>query len=329
MTHDKVAVLDFGGQYAHLIANRVRRLGVYSEILDANTPASELEKYKGLILSGGPDSVNDPDAPTCDPAIFKLNIPILAICYGHQLMQHTLGGKVEKGKIREYGYAELEVKKAEGLLEKISSSRVWMSHFDLVGKLAKGFEIIGSTKDCKTAAVADSKRQYYGIQFHAEVTHTEQGMKMLENFIQLTGAHRDWTIEQFIKEEIDAIKKKIGDKKVFLLVSGGVDSTVCFALLEQALGKERVFGMLVDTGLMRLNEATLVKEALANAGFNSLHVAEKKDLFLSKLKGISDPEQKRKIIGDLFWDVKENEAEKNCANRRGQYWWHISAFDFN
>ncbi|MDH5596714.1 MAG: glutamine-hydrolyzing GMP synthase [Candidatus Peregrinibacteria bacterium] len=315
MKHEKIAVLDFGGQYAHLIANRVRRLGVYSVILDNETPASELSEYKGIILSGGPDSVNDPAAPKCDPAIFQLPVPILAICYGHQLMQQTLGGTVGKGSTKEYGFAQLETKKAKGILTDFpQNSRVWMSHFDLVQDMAEGFEVIGQTEDCPTAAIADLSKNHFGIQFHMEVTHTEEGQKLLDNFLQLCDVSRDWSIKQFIQEEIEIIKEKIGDKKVFLLVSGGVDSTVCFALLEKALGTDRVYGMLVDTGLMRLNEAEKVKETLSKAGFTNLHVANRKDLFLSRLAGVSDPEQKRKIIGDLFWEVKEDVAEELNLN---------------
>lgn len=312
---DTIAVLDFGGQYAHLIANRVRRLGVYSVILDNETPATELLNYKGIILSGGPDSVNDPSAPTCDPAIFELNIPLLAICYGHQLMQHTLGGLVAKGTTREYGPAQLEVKEPVGILKNLSSSsKIWMSHFDTVQALAPGFQILGSTHDCPTAVVGDLAKNHFGIQFHAEVTHSEEGMKLLDNFLNLCQVERDWNIKQFIKDEIEKIKEKVGGKNVFLLVSGGVDSTVCFALLEKALGPDRVFGMLVDTGLMRYQEADQVKKALTEAGFTSLHVADKKDLFLEKLKDVSDPEAKRKIIGDLFWEVKESVAEELKLN---------------
>jgi len=315
MNHNKIAVLDFGGQYAHLIANRVRRLGVYSEILDNATPADKLSEYKGIILSGGPDSVNDPDAPKCDPEIFKLPIPILAICYGHQLMQHSMGGRVDKGKTKEYGFANMEAAKTEGIFKDFpASSRVWMSHFDIVQDMAEGFEVIGETEDCPTAAIANFEKNYYGIQFHMEVTHTEEGQRLLDNFLNLCKVNRDWSIRQFIKDEIEVIKEKIGDQKVFLLVSGGVDSTVCFALLEKALGPNRVYGMLVDTGLMRLKEAEKVKETLNAAGFTNLHVADKKDLFLSRLKGVSDPETKRKIIGNLFWEVKEDVAKELGLN---------------
>lgn len=315
MNHDKIAVLDFGGQYAHLIANRVRRLGVYSEILDNETPADKLAKYKGIILSGGPDSVNDPNAPKCDTAVFKLPVPILAICYGHQLMQHLMGGQVSKGKTKEFGFATLQTKKTEGIFKDFpSSSRVWMSHFDIVQEMAEGFEIIGETEDCTTAAIANFDKNYYGIQFHMEVTHTEEGQKLLNNFLNLCQVNRDWSIKQFIKDEIEVIKEKIGEKKVFLLVSGGVDSTVCFALLEKALGTERIYGMLVDTGLMRYKEAEKVCKTLNAAGFTNLHVADKKDLFLSRLKGVADPEEKRSIIGELFWEVKEDEVEELGLN---------------
>jgi len=315
MNHDKIAVLDFGGQYAHLIANRVRRLGVYSEILDNEVSVDQLSQYKGIILSGGPDSVNDPKAPKCDPAIFELPVPILAICYGHQLMTHVMGGRVGKGTTKEYGFATLQTKKAEGILKDFPpSSRVWMSHFDIVHELAEGFEVIGETDDCDTAAIANFERHYYGIQFHMEVTHTEEGQKLLDNFLQLCDVKRDWNIKQFIKDEIEVIKKKIGDKKVFLLVSGGVDSTVCFALLEKALGTDRVYGMLVDTGLMRLDEAAKVKEALKKAGFTNLHVSDQKNRFLKALKGVADPEKKREIIGELFWEVKEDVVEELGLN---------------
>jgi len=309
-----IAVLDFGGQYAHLIANRIRRLGVYSEIVDNEITAEELKKYKGIILSGGPDSVNDPQAPQCDPAIFQLDRPILAICYGHQLMQKAMGGQVDKGQTREYGKAQLHVKKNEGILTNISDSQVWMSHFDVVKSLADGFEVVGSTSDCETAAVANLEKKYYGIQFHAEVTHTEAGMTLLSNFLDLCQVERDWNIKEFIKQEIEAIQEKVGDQKVFLLVSGGVDSTVCFALLEKALGPDRVYGMLVDTGLMRYEEAKTVKKALNAAGFTKLHVADRSALFLEKLAGISDPEKKRILIGELFWQVKEEVAEELKLN---------------
>ena len=315
MKQDKIAVLDFGGQYAHLIANRIRRLGVYSEILDPETKAVLLKDYKGIILSGSPRSVYAKNAPHCDKAIFDLGIPILGICYGHQLMQFMLGGQVSSGETKEYGMAQLSVKKPSPIFKGVSKkTRVWMSHGDMVQKLASGFEAIGETSDCPLAAVANHAKNFFGIQFHAEVTHTPEGMKILDNFISVCKAKKEWDIEIYMKEEIERIKNKIGDKKVFLLVSGGVDSTVCFALLEKALGKKRVYGLLVDTGLMRLDEPQKVKQSLSKMGFDNLHVADKKEVFYKALKGVSNPESKRKIIGDLFWEVKESVAEELHLN---------------
>jgi len=313
--HAKIAVLDFGGQYAHLIANRVRRLGVYSEIRDSDTPANELKSYKGLILSGGPTSVYAEHAPHPDKAIFDLGIPVLGICYGHQLMQYFLGGEVVSGETREYGMADLNIVEPTGIFGGVKPTlRVWMSHGDTVVNAAPGFLEAGKTSDLKNAALFDLERHFYGVQFHPEVTHTEEGMKMLDNFLNICDVPRDWSIEQFIKEEIEAIKEKIGDKKVFLLVSGGVDSTVAFALLEKALGTDRVYGLLVDTGLMRHQEAEQVKKALANAGFNNLHLVDKKKVFLDALKGVTDPEEKRRIIGEMFWEVKEDMVEELNLN---------------
>ncbi len=315
MNHQKIVVLDFGGQYAHLIANRVRRLGVYTEIREPEVSAAELKHYKGIILSGGPQSVYSNDSPKCDPALFELGVPVLGICYGHQLMQHNLGGTVKLGKTKEYGLSTLALKESTGLFSGMpKESRAWMSHGDTVADRAPGFEEVATTQDCKNSALADVHRHFYGVQFHPEVTHTDAGMQIFDNFLKICEVSRDWSIEQFIEEEIQAIQKQIGDKKVFLLVSGGVDSSVCFALLEKALGKDRVYGLLVDHGLMRLDEAEKVKEFLAAAGFKNLHLAEKQELFLNALQELSEPEAKRKIIGDLFWEVKESVAEELKLN---------------
>ena len=310
MEHEKIVVLDFGGQYAHLIANRIRRLGVYSEIRDADTPADKLKKYKGIILSGGPMSVYDKDAPHCDKKIFALGVPVLGICYGHQLIQYLLGGEVVSGEMKEYGIANLSTRKPVGIFEGVKKkSRVWMSHSDTVEKVAPGFIETGRTPTLENSALFDLKKHFYSVQFHPEVTHTEEGMKMLDNFLTICKVHRDWSIDQFIKEEIETIKKKIGNKKIFLLVSGGVDSTVTFTLLEKALGANRVYGLLIDTGLMRYREAEQVEKTLRKAGFVNLHVVDKSKEFLSALQGVTDPEEKRKIIGELFWNVKEDVAE--------------------
>jgi len=308
---DKIAVLDFGGQYAHLIANRVRRLNVYSEILEAETPVEKLKGYKGLIFSGGPASVYDPDSVKCDPAILKLGLPILGICYGHQLLAHIQGAKVEHDpNSSEYGLTEMDIIKPEGLFEGLKPKEiVWMSHGDSVKELPPGYKVIGKTPAKHWAAVANFAKNYYGTQFHLEVTHTKSGMKMLDNFLKICGVSRDWKIENFIEEEMAAIRKKVGDKKVFMLVSGGVDSTVAFVLLAKALGQDRVFGLFVDTGFLRLNERGQVEKSLREAGFNNLHVKDASEKYFDLLKNIYDPEAKRKIIGDFFLKIQEEVAK--------------------
>lgn len=298
---DKIAVLDFGGQYAHLIANKVRRLGVYSEIFDGQTPAEKLKDCRGIILSGGPQSVYDYEAVHCDKKILDLNIPLLGICYGHQLLAYIQGGEVVNGSEREYGPAILDIKKPEGIFKNIHDKKiVWMSHGDTITKLPDNYEIIASTSDCEYAAIANFKKNYYGTQFHLEVTHTESGQEMLSNFLDICRCSRDWRIEDFIDQEMEIIKKRVGDRKVFMMVSGGVDSTVAFVLLEKALGKERIYGLFVDTGFMRLGEKEEVSTSLSNLGFNNLHIRDESKRFFEALKERYDPEAKRKIIGDLF-----------------------------
>lgn len=303
---DKIAILDFGGQYAHLIANRVRRLGVYSEIFDGETPASQLAGYKGLILSGGPASVNAPGSASCDLGIFNLGVPILAICYGHQLVGKVLGGEVEKGRVREYGKAQVKFSERKGILEDLDSEEtVWMSHFDQVVKVPEGFKVVGETEDCPIAAMVDYEKDIYCLQFHPEVTHSPGGMKILSSFVDLTGAKRDWDLDQYIERIVDEIVERVGDRKVFLMISGGVDSTVAFLLLEKALGKDRVYGLLVDTGLMRMNEAAEVSEALKRVGVDNLHVYDAGKEYFQALREVYEPEAKRQIIGDLFLDIKD------------------------
>ncbi len=303
---DKIAILDFGGQYAHLIANRVRRSGVYSEIFDGEIKASELVGYKGLILSGGPASVSEPGSVKCDPEIFNLGVPILAICYGHQLVAKTLGGEVQKGHVREYGPAKVEfISHPAIFVEAGAVEDVWMSHFDQVVKMPEGFELIGKTADCPIAAMADLSRNIFCLQFHPEVTHTPCGKALLENFVNLTGAKKDWNIDTYIESILQEIKEKVGDNKVFMMVSGGVDSTVAFMLLDKALGKERVYGLFVDTGFLRLNEREQVVEILNSIGVDNLHVYDAASEYFEALKGVFDPEEKRKIIGDKFLEIQQ------------------------
>lgn len=306
---DKIAVLDFGGQYAHLIANRIRRLGIYSEILDGAVPAKELAGFSGLIMSGGPASVSAPDSVKCDPGIFELGMPILGICYGHQLTAYSLGGEVEKGSVREYGSAVVHFAKREGIFEDAQEEEnVWMSHFDQVIKMPDGFELIASTDDCPIAAMANFKKNIFCLQFHPEVTHTPCGMEILENFVEITGARREWNIDSYIEDILKEIKVKVGERKVFLMISGGVDSTVAFLLLEKALGAERVYGLFVDTGFMRMNERAEVEAALKSVGVTNLHVYDAVKEYFEALKGVYEPERKRQIIGDLFLDIQSKVA---------------------
>jgi len=319
---DKIVVLDFGGQYAHLIANRIRRLNVYSEIKDASTKAEDLLEYKGIILSGGPLSVFEENAPKFDSEIFDLGVPILGICYGHQLLMQTLGGKVEKGKIKEYGLAELEIEDQKSIFKNLQDrpnlssqllgriiENVWMSHGDEVTELPIGFETLASTNDCKNAAVWNPEKKIVGIQFHPEVTHTDKGMQMLDNFINICECSRDWNLEHFFREKVNEIKEKVGNKKVFLLISGGIDSTVTYLLLAEALGAHNVYGLLVDTGFLRKNEREEIEITLRKLGVN-LHVHDGKEEYFEALDKVYNPEEKRKIIGDLFVKILEKETNK-------------------
>ncbi|MBD3328212.1 glutamine-hydrolyzing GMP synthase [Candidatus Peregrinibacteria bacterium] len=309
---DKIAVLDFGGQYAHLIANRIRRLNVYSEIVDADIPAEKLKDYKGIIFSGGPQSVYDIDSIKADEAILDLGVPLLGICYGHQLLAFMQGSEVRHDKqSSEFGLTNMKVKKAEGLFKSLDDEEVvWMSHGDIVAELPSGYEVIGSTEKGEWAAIANFEKNFYGVQFHLEVTHTKSGMQMLQNFLDLCQVKKEWSIEKFIENEVKAIEKKVGDKKVFMLVSGGVDSTVAFVLLSRALGAERVYGLFVDTGFLRWKEREKVEKTLRNAGFTNLHVKDASNEYYEALKGIFDPELKRKIIGDLFIEVQQKIVEE-------------------
>ena len=313
---DKIAILDFGSQFAHLLANRIRRLGVYSEIIDADTKAVDLKDYKGIIISGSPASVNAPDSPKADPKIYELGIPILGVCYGHQLTMKTLGGEVRKGSVGEYGLTKFTVQKNTGVLSKLEQKtyQVYASHFDSVGKLPEGFEALGSTPDDQFSATANEERRIYTLQFHPEVTHTECGMQILESFVEITGANRDWSIGKFIELELDSITKKVGDKKVFMLVSGGVDSSVAYVLLAKALGPERIYAMYVDTGFMRKNESEEIKKFLKTAGVTDLHVEYAAEEYFMALKNVYEPEQKRKIIGDKFLEIQRRVAQELNLN---------------
>src|SRR3990167_5466228 len=308
-----VIILNFGSQFAHLIARRVRDLGVKAEILPFNTPASEIQKHNpvGIILSGGPASVLEKGSPRPDKVIFKLGIPILGICYGHQVMAQMLGGKVIKGRHREFGKEILNIKDKKGIFQALSSREVvWFSHGDQVSVFPKGFKPTASPMCCKHAAFADSKNNFYGIQFHPEVTHTQHGEKLLKNFLlTICKAKKNWKISSVAENIIAEVKSEVGDKHVVVGISGGVDSLVAATLIYQAIGN-RLHAVFVDTGLLRKGEVEQVASYLRKNGFKQLHVIDASQLFLKRLKGISNPEQKRKIIGHSFIEVFEK-AVKN------------------
>ncbi|TGK14689.1 glutamine-hydrolyzing GMP synthase [Leptospira fluminis] len=310
-----IGIVDFGGQYAHLIASRIRRLGAYSEILSNEEPADSYAKLSGLVLSGGPESVYEPGSPSISEKIFDLGIPILGICYGHQLMMKLLGGEVRKAGTAEYGQASLDLFSRNGseLLQGYSGGEVvWMSHGDEVVRLPEGFQATASSSDCKYAVVENVSAHRFGIQFHPEVTHTQKGNELLRNFIRICGAENTWDLTQYLALKLEELKDTIPkDKKVFLLVSGGVDSTVSYLLLTKALGRDRVKGVLIDTGFMRKDEVLHLRENLTVQGIH-LHVHDSSELFYSRLKGKKDPEEKRKIVGNLFL-----EAQEDCARELG------------
>jgi GMP synthase (glutamine-hydrolysing) len=309
---DKIIILDMGGQYAHLLARRVRQLGVYSEIMPSDTPVAKLKSASGIIISGGPASVYEKNSPKADARLFALKVPILGLCYGHQLMAQALGGEVHPGKVKEYGIASVEVKKKLGVFSGLEGKEtVWMSHGDSVAKMPAGFAAIGSTPDCSIAAMGSSSRKYYGLQFHPEVTHTRHGMKILSNFVlKVCRAGKGWGMGNFIRQKAGEIRKAAGKRNVFLLVSGGVDSTVCFALLNRALGAKRVYGLHIDNGFMRQDESRKVGHALKKLGFSNFHAVDASRDFLLAVEGIVEPEEKRKIIGETFIRVQQREVKR-------------------
>ncbi|MFA6304425.1 MAG: glutamine-hydrolyzing GMP synthase [Patescibacteria group bacterium] len=307
-SHQQIAILDFGSQYTHLIARRFRQLGVLAKLYPTDYDVSQIPNLIGIVLSGSPGSVSDDQYPF-DPKIFSAGVPVLGLCYGHQLMGNYFGGKVEKSNAREFGKANLQVGVSPLFIGLDNLETVWMSHGDSVTDLPAGFKTIGSTNECPIAAMQNEAKKYYSLQFHPEVTHTLHGMRILENFaVQICGAKKDWQLLDWENSMLEKIKEFSAGKKVFLLVSGGVDSTVCFALLEKALGPNRVYGLHVDTGLMRQDEAAQVKASLNQAGFKNLHIQDSTELFIGKLTGVSEPEQKRQIIGDLFLEIKDQVA---------------------
>ena len=303
-------VLDFGSQYSHLIARRIRELEVYAELVPHDYPLGKLKTAEGLILSGGPQNLSDSRALRVDKKIFNLGIPILGICYGMQLTAFELGGTVRAGQKREYGPTEIKISKLTKLFHGLKPKQLtWMSHGDQVTKLPKGFKIIAGSSNCPVAAMADEARKIYGLQFHPEVVHTKNGTVMLKNFIEVTGAERSWSMKDFFEREIEKIRKQIGNGKAVCALSGGVDSAVAASIVHKAIGKNLVC-VYIDTGLMREGETETVVKAFRQYQKIDLRVVKAKKEFLAKLKSVSDPEKKRKIIGELFIRIFEREAKK-------------------
>ena len=312
---DKILVLNFGGQYAHLITKRLRLLGFYSEIAKPSISVEEIKETKGIILSGGPSSVYDKNIPSFNTEILKLNIPILGLCYGHQLLAKVYGGEVEKAKTAEFGFAILNKVKDSPLFDKIEfPSQVWMSHNDEITKLPFGFELIASTKDCKYSAIQNIKEKRFGLQFHIEVKDTPIGLKIFENFTKICGMSKNWDHSKIVHIILENIKNEVKEKKVLLFLSGGVDSTVSFALLNKALGTEKVLGLHIDNGFMRKNERKIIEERYKKSGFNNFIVEDASSIFLNAVKGFVDPQEKRKIIGETFLKVRENILNKLNLN---------------
>ena len=311
---DKILVLYFGSQYNQLITRRIRDFGIYSELLSHKLSAEEIKEMhpKGIIFSGGPNSVYAKDAFKVDPEIYKLGIPILGICYGMQLMSYDLGGKVEPADDSEYGRADIEVIDDDAVMFKGLPKKqyVWMSHGDRVVEAPEGFKVVATSKNCPISAIANDEKKLYGIQFHAEVRNSQYGLDILKKFaFDVCGAKANWSMDDFIDMQVESIRKEVGDKKVILGLSGGVDSSVTAVLIHKAIG-DQLTCIFVDHGLLRKNEADEVMNALSRDLGVKIVKVDAADRFLGKLKGVSDPEQKRKIIGKEFVEVFNEEAKK-------------------
>ena len=314
-SQEKVIVIDFGGQYNQLVARRVRECNVYCEIYSYRTDIEQIKAMnpKGIILTGGPNSCYEPDSPTYTKELFELGIPVLGLCYGAQLMMHVLGGKVEKAPVREYGKTEVMVDTTSPLFGNVAPTTIcWMSHFDYISKPAPGFNIVAHTADCPFASAENREKNIYAIQFHPEVLHTEEGSKMLHNFVRgVCGCDGTWRMDSFVESTIKDIREKVGDGKVLLALSGGVDSSVAAGLLSRAIGKQLTC-VFVDHGLLRKNEGDEVESVFGPNGQFDLNFirVNAQERYYNKLAGVTEPEQKRKIIGEEFIRVFEEEAKK-------------------
>jgi GMP synthase (glutamine-hydrolysing) len=308
----QITVLDAGGQYCHLIARKVRDLGVYADVAPSETPAAELTGRKGVIISGGPSSVYDPGSPTIDPRLLHAGSAVLGICYGQQLIAHLLGGTVQKGERGEYGFAELDLLRPSSLFRGVEGSQqVWMSHRDLVAKPPPGFEALGRTPTCEIAAMESPALRIHAVQFHPEVAHTPCGRQILENFLfGICGCRRDWNPVGQIQELEEQVRATARGRGIFFFVSGGVDSTVAYTLCLRAAGPDQVRGTYVDTGLMREGETEFVRANFASLGAQGFHVEDASPRFLAGLANAVEPERKRHVIGEEFVRVQEQILEQ-------------------
>lgn len=314
---DKIIILDFGGQYCHLISRRIRDLGIYSEILSADTKSDEILKHgdvRGLILSGGAQSVYDKNSPKCSPKLLEIGVPILGICYGHQLISSLEGGKVASGKAGEYGITDMKVLSRESVLLKglSNAETVWMNHKDIVRKLPTGYQVAASTADSPVAAFENPAKRIYGVQFHPEVTHTPKGQRILRNFaVGICKAKKGWSTADIVDRIRRETKETLGNRRAVIGLSGGVDSSAAAVIVAKAIGKN-LTAVYVDTGLMREKETDFIRKTFKSKGLN-LKIVDASKLFFENLAGVTDPEQKRKIIGRLFVEVFDKEAKKTKA----------------
>ena len=315
MDKELIVVIDFGGQYNQLVARRVRECNVYCEIYSYKIDLNKIKAMnpKGIILTGGPSSCYEEGAATCSPELFELGIPVLGLCYGAQLMAHVLGGRVARAEVREYGKTEVDVDNTSKLFADVTPHTVcWMSHFDYIAEMAPGFRAVATTKNCPVAAAECAEKGLYAIQFHPEVLHTAEGSKMLYNFVRnICGCKGDWRMDSFVEESVKAIQEKVGDGKVLLALSGGVDSSVAAGLLSRAIGKQLTC-VFVDHGLLRKDEGDEVETVFGAGGQFDLNFirVNAQERYYAKLAGVTEPEQKRKIIGEEFIRVFEEEAKK-------------------